>query len=115
MNTLTIDALIRIRPSRSLQRALRLLVSQTERLANWLRPQTQPTPVLGFADDAVHSHDMRRSLRVECVAGCVWITRDGDPVDVVLEAGCTHHAARGAPMLVSAFGNASYRLGLDGV
>ena len=28
-----------------------------------------------------------RGRRVECLTGCLWITQDGDPRDVVLKAG----------------------------
>lgn len=40
--------------------------------------------------------------RVECLDGCVWITLDGDPRDVVLEAGQAFTADRNQPALIHA-------------
>jgi len=40
--------------------------------------------------------------RMECVDGCVWITLDGDPRDIVLEAGQTFTADRNQRALIHA-------------
>jgi hypothetical protein len=40
--------------------------------------------------------------RVECLDGCVWITLDGDPRDIVVEAGQTFTADRNQRALIHA-------------
>ena len=47
---------------------------------------------------------------VECIAGCVWLTHDGDPRDVLLQAGQSHLADRRSRLLVSAQEASTIRL-----
>lgn len=44
---------------------------------------------------------------IACLKGSVWITHDGDPKDVVLEAGERHVVDRGTPMLVQGLADAT--------
>jgi hypothetical protein len=44
----------------------------------------------------------RRGVRVESRRGAVWITQDGDPNDVILNAGESHVLDGGAPVLIQA-------------
>ena len=47
---------------------------------------------------------------VECLRGTLWVTHDGDPKDVVLEAGQTYLPERDARMLVQALSAAEFRV-----
>jgi hypothetical protein len=51
-----------------------------------------------------------RGQRVECLAGCLWITQDGDLRDVILEAGEAIVLTRDGTALVSALADSSYLL-----
>ena len=44
---------------------------------------------------------------IVCLRGAVWITHDGDPKDVVLDAGQHHVVDRGTPMLIQSLANAT--------
>ena len=44
----------------------------------------------------------RRGLRIESRRGAIWVTQDGDPNDVVLDAGQAHVLERDAPVLIQA-------------
>lgn len=48
--------------------------------------------------------------RVDCLSGCLWLTHDGDPRDVVLEAGDSHVPDRNTRMLLHAVSPARFRL-----
>ena len=50
-----------------------------------------------------------RGRRVECLSGCLWITQDGDPRDVVLEAGQAFEFDRDGALL-SALDDSRYLL-----
>jgi len=58
-----------------------------------------------------------RPLRCEvhCVLGTLWITHDGDPKDIVIEAGHSYRADRNARMLISALEASRYVLTRDGL
>lgn len=47
-----------------------------------------------------------RALQLRVLHGCVWITRDGCPADLVLEAGAVFEQRPGAPVLVHALADA---------
>ena len=40
-----------------------------------------------IARGALHRLPARPGQRIECLAGCLWLTQDGDPRDIVGEAG----------------------------
>jgi Protein of unknown function (DUF2917) len=50
--------------------------------------------------------DGRHGLRIDCRAGSLWITEDGEPDDVVLEAGQSHSVSGRQRVLVQALGPA---------
>jgi hypothetical protein len=47
--------------------------------------------------------------RIECVAGALWVTQDGDPRDVVLGAGDAFDVDRAGPLLMTALGGPDRR------
>lgn len=47
---------------------------------------------------------------VACVAGTLWLTFDGEPVDIVLEAGQTHRCAHRSRLLIHAVDAATARI-----
>lgn len=47
---------------------------------------------------------------IVCLRGSLWITHDGDPRDITLEAGQSYRADRNARMLVQALDSAELRL-----
>lgn len=53
---------------------------------------------------AAAGRDARRGDRVECLAGTLWITQDGDPRDTVLGTGESFTADRDGRLLASAMG-----------
>ena len=52
----------------------------------------------------------RRGERIECLSGTLWVTQDGDPRDVVLEAGESFEFDRSGRSIVSAFADSRYLL-----
>ena len=56
-----------------------------------------------------HVHG-ERGKRVECLAGSIWITQDGDLRDIVLEAGDAFDFDRRGDALLSAFADSRYLL-----
>jgi hypothetical protein len=81
------------RPPRRAQPALARprRVRVTRRVA--LRMERGRTEVIENVDD---------SVLVECAQGCVWITQDGDPKDVILGARQSWRADREEPMQIHA-------------
>ena len=61
----------------------------------------------------MHLSNKRMQLRV--IRGCVWITRDGCPEDIVLNAGDVFDQHPGAPVLVHALEPAELLLAGAGV
>lgn len=51
-----------------------------------------------------------KGQHIDCVQGCLWITQDGDPRDVVLEAGQRFAVDRGQRTLVHALEPARVRV-----
>ena len=52
----------------------------------------------------------RKGQRIECRTGQLWITQDGDPNDVILEADQSFTLDRSGHALVSAIEDASFML-----
>ena len=44
--------------------------------------------------------DRPQGRRITCIAGCVWLTQDNDPRDIVLEPGDSHLCAGNGRLLV---------------
>jgi hypothetical protein len=59
---------------------------------------------------ATHSIFHPMGMRIECLAGCLWLTHDGDPRDVVLQAPATHLADRDSRLLIHALDDAKVRV-----
>jgi hypothetical protein len=100
---------------------MQLVLNPAARLANpltWLlrRGNAQPARPQRTAEpaDAVQALSRGRTLRVAqplgteiyCVQGSLWITHDGDPKDIVIEAGRSYVADRHAPLVVCALDSA---------
>jgi len=47
---------------------------------------------------------------VRCLAGSLWITHDGDPKDVIVEAGESYHVASCERMIVHALRESALRM-----
>lgn len=47
---------------------------------------------------------------LNCLAGSVWITHDGNPKDVIVESGESYHVARPERMIVFALKNSAMRM-----
>jgi len=52
-----------------------------------------------------------RGHRVSCESGTLWLTFDGEPVDIVLEAGESHLCTKASPLSIHALSAAVVRLG----
>ena len=73
-------------------------------------------------DDARHVQVLRKhgiqsmvrpvGHKIECLAGCLWITHDGDPKDIVLRAGESYVPDRHSRLLVQALEDAQLRVRL---
>ena len=43
-----------------------------------------------------------RSIELRCAQGCLWVTHDGDPKDIMLQPGQSYRAQKGAALTVHA-------------
>ena len=50
-----------------------------------------------------------QGLTITCVRGSIWLTHDGDPKDVVLEAGQSHTVTRAARLIAQGLEDAELR------
>jgi Protein of unknown function (DUF2917) len=69
---------------------------------------------LPLARGAILKMRSARGMRVECIAGCIWITHDGELRDIVVETGQGHTFDSDRPTLISALDDARL-LWLEGV
>ena len=46
--------------------------------------------------------------RIECVLGCLWVTQESDPRDIVLEAGVGFTIDRGGETFISALADSRF-------
>ncbi|MBI3347253.1 MAG: DUF2917 domain-containing protein [Burkholderiales bacterium] len=88
------------------------------RLLPWVWPawvtRTPKAPVLHrLRPDAFMTLADRR-LQLRVLRGCVWITRDGCPADLVLGAGDVFEQHPGAPVLVQALDDAELSIAPGG-
>lgn len=67
--------------------------------------------MLTLAKGRLHYVTRPRGRLVSCVSGAVWLTFDGKPQDVVLQAGESFRCASNARLGISAFEPSSVRLG----
>jgi hypothetical protein len=70
----------------------------TERLDGRARHRLN-RPAMALQKNALLSIARPPGCRIDCIAGSLWITRDGDPHDTLLSAG-EHHVAQGRPRLI---------------
>jgi hypothetical protein len=70
----------------------------TERLDGRARHRLN-RPAMAMQKNALLSIAKPLGCRIDCIAGSLWITRDGDPRDTLLSAG-EHHVAEGRPRLI---------------
>jgi hypothetical protein len=59
-------------------------------------------PVRGLRKGQLIAVAGRRGDRIESRHGAIWVTQDGDPNDVVLDAGQAHLLEHDAPVLIQA-------------
>ena len=50
-----------------------------------------------------------QGLTITCTRGAIWLTHDGDPKDVVLEAGQSHAVTRAARLIAQGLEDAELR------
>ena len=85
------------------------------RLRRWLDLRLAPTSQatasdISLAHGGIHALSSFRGGCIECTAGTVWLTHDGDCRDVVLEAGQTHRADRGSRLIIYGLSSSAVRL-----
>ena len=78
------------------------------------RPISPARPTWTLHKAATRSILHPKGMRIECLAGCVWLTHDGDPRDVVLQAPATHFADRDSRLLIHALDDAKVRVSRSG-
>ena len=86
-----------------------------DRLNRWLDlrlPRTRESTAsdISLAHGGIHAVTSFRGGRIECTAGTVWLTHDGDCRDVVLEAGQSHLADRRSRLVIYALSSSAVRL-----
>ena len=86
-----------------------------DRLNRWLDLRLAPTRQstasdISLAHGGIHAVTSFRGGRIECTAGAVWLTHDGDCRDVVLEAGQSHMADRDSRLVIYALSSSAVRL-----
>jgi hypothetical protein len=88
----------------------------TSPLFTWLRQRLEgttaarSTPAASLARGATAwvARPLGRTLR--CESGTLWLTFDGEPEDVILEAGATHVCTKAGRLSVHALDAAQYTL-----
>lgn len=88
------------------------------RVFTWPRNGRASFPARIAAASEVHSLQNRAILvvprpihrKIVCLRGCLWITHDGDPKDIVLDAGQSYRPDRHARMLIQALQAAELRV-----
>lgn len=61
------------------------------------------TAVVLLRPGELHRIDNPAGRTIECLMGCIWITHDDEPADVILDARQTHRASTRSRALVQAF------------
>ena len=91
-------------------------------LGNWLHAlvahtvaPTRPSAQTQYFPQEIAKNDIREvkqafGVTIECLAGSVWVTLDGDQRDVVLDAGQVFVVDRNQRTLLQALSTASVRL-----
>lgn len=80
------------------------LLALSARLRRWRHPPAAALPVqLALARGARHRASLRRGDQVHCHRGLLWLTIDGRPEDVLLEAGEHWRAPGRACIVLQAF------------
>ncbi|MBK5105776.1 MAG: DUF2917 domain-containing protein [Burkholderiales bacterium] len=74
-------------------------------------PRTGKTAdTLSLAKGGLHYVAKPRSQQITCMAGAVWLTFDGEPQDVVLEAGESYRCVSNSRLGISAFEAATVQI-----
>ena len=63
---------------------------------------TIPAPLVGLSRHEVRAFTGHPGLRIASHRGRIWITQDGDPRDVVIDAGESHALDRDGPVYLQA-------------
>jgi hypothetical protein len=82
------------------------LAHALQRLSAWVSPAARTGTL-----DSVRVERIEAPLgrRVTCLSGALWLTFDGEPSDIVLEAGPSIVCEHDTPLLISGFGRASWQ------
>jgi drug/metabolite transporter (DMT)-like permease len=79
------------------------------------RPAPELPPPIDLVKGALWTRRLRGApLRVRCTAGSVWLTREGDPGDVVLRAGASYGGAGRGLLVVEALEEAQIAVSANG-
>lgn len=78
-------------------------------LTHWIIAAPVARPVL-LQRGATLMIDQPRDLEVRCLAGCVWLTLDNDPRDIILKAHERIAIDINARLLIQALANAEIRI-----
>lgn len=67
-------------------------------------------PAITLHHAETHRIEAGKGLRVQCLTGTLWLTQDGDPRDIVLEAGDGATIEHDGLSIVSALSDAQFLL-----
>lgn len=92
------------------------LAGVVHRWAGHLRKRLAKARPVRVPSVCLRQHESRsvtsfQGCSITCLAGCLWLTHDGDCRDIVLESGQSHVADRDSRLIIHALTRSTFRLG----